>query len=136
MKNVFFENPDLEKLRKKYMLIDMHNHTEASHDCSTKVKLIGERLRALKLGISITDHNAIKGALALRKQFPKQLILPGIEVTTKEDKDILLYFHTFSDLKEFYDKNIFPKIKVHRTNAFTNNTTITNEEMLAISSWR
>lgn len=133
METVHFEKPNFEKLKKKYLLVDMHSHTEASHDCNTPIKAFGTRFKELGIGVSITDHNSVKGALAYRRLFPKQFILPGIEVTTSEDKDMLLYFHSFSDLIDFQVREISPKIKTHKTNAFVSKTSITNEELLDIA---
>ena len=133
MKNIHFEKPNFKELKKKYLLVDMHSHTEASHDCNTPIKDFGTKFKELGIGVSITDHNSIKGALAYKRMFPKQFIIPGIEVTTSEDKDILFYFHSFSDLIDFQVREISPKIKSHRTNAFVSKTLITNEELLDIA---
>ena len=73
---------------------DLHVHTDFS-DCS--INQIGEILRVAKRkglsGLAITDHNTIKGALALRrlnkdKNFE---IITGEEVST-ELGHILIYF--------------------------------------------
>lgn len=130
MKHVTFDIPDYKELEKGMKVVDMHTHTSASNDCNTKLKDFETKLRKLGIGISITDHNEIKGTLALKKRYPKQFIIPGIEVTTNEDKDILLYFNNFTDLKEFYKKHVKPTLKKHKTNVFFNKTLMPYEYLL------
>jgi predicted metal-dependent phosphoesterase TrpH len=60
------------------------------------------------IGVSITDHNAIDGALeagSLAKELGVSFI-PGIELGTKEGKELLFYFKSVDDLKRFYDNEV------------------------------
>ncbi len=133
MKNVVFEKPDHAKLTKRYTVVDMHTHTRASHDCNTKIKRFADKLKSLGIGVAVTDHNEIDGALALKKRYPDIFIIPGVEATSLEDKDLLLYFNSFNDLKEFYNRHIKPNIKNHRTNAFTIRTRLPYNYILDIA---
>ncbi len=134
MENVVFEKPDLSNLIKRYTVVDMHTHTRASHDCNTSIKKFAGRLKSLGVGAAVTDHNEISGTLALKKRYPKIFVVPGIEATSLEDKDLLLYFNSFDDLRVFYNRHIKPNIKKHRTNAFTNKTRLPYDYILDIAS--
>jgi PHP domain/Glycosyltransferase Family 4 len=49
--------------------VDLHMHTDHSHDCATPVEVLLATARAQGLGaIAVTDHNEISGALEARKQ--------------------------------------------------------------------
>lgn len=87
---------------------DMHVHTKYSHDCKTSLHDIKAITRKHGLMIAITDHNEIGGSLAARAMgIPT---VPAIEVTTKNNKDILVYFHAFDHLIEFYEDTIKPNL--------------------------
>ncbi len=52
--------------------VDLHMHTDHSHDCATPVEVLLATARARGLGaIAVTDHNEISGALAAREQAQK-----------------------------------------------------------------
>lgn len=107
---IIFGSHDVEELRKEGMVVDMHFHSRYSHDSSTSVKSIIERAEQLGVYVVLTDHNEIKGVLEAHRIAPGR-IKPGIEVTTKEGKDILLYFYTVRELKEFFENIIHPHIR-------------------------
>ncbi len=49
--------------------VDLHMHTDHSHDCATPVDALLSAARARGLGaIAVTDHNEISGALEAREQ--------------------------------------------------------------------
>ncbi len=49
--------------------VDLHMHTDHSHDCATPVEVLLATARAQGLGaIAVTDHNEISGALEARAQ--------------------------------------------------------------------
>lgn len=76
---------------KKLIRVDMHVHTKYSPDSSNDLDDILSGLNSAKLDkIFITDHNTIKGAIKLSRQFP-QKILVGEEVNT-DCGEIILYF--------------------------------------------
>ncbi|MBR9703401.1 PHP domain-containing protein, partial [Candidatus Woesearchaeota archaeon] len=97
---VDFRTPDLARLQEKYFVADMHFHTKYSHDCNTPVKKIIALAKELDIYVAITDHNRIHGVIdAYKTAEGRKRIIPGIEVTTKEGKDILLWFYEFKDLE-------------------------------------
>ena len=102
-----FHKPNHAQLSKDHFLVDMHLHTKYSMDCATKPDLVYKMAKKNGIGIAVTDHNEIRGvkALSLHKDIT---VIPGIEVTSKEIKDILLYFDTIRGLEEFYDQVIKP----------------------------
>ena len=104
---VQFLRLDHELLAKEHVLVDMHLHTKYSMDCATKPALVYKMARKNHIGIAVTDHNDIKGVKALSAH-KDLLLIPGIEVTSKELKDILLYFESVRDLQEYYDKVLLP----------------------------
>ncbi|MEX2534870.1 MAG: PHP-associated domain-containing protein [Trueperaceae bacterium] len=77
------------------MRIDLHCHTEASHDCSSRFESVLSRCRQQSIAVqAVTDHNEIWGALELRATAtapgdPK--IIVGEEVTSSEGEIIGLF---------------------------------------------
>jgi len=107
--NIKFSIPKINSLKKQgYTCVDMHFHTVNSDGAATVDEIL-EKSRKLGIGISITDHNEIKGYLeAVKKKKEIDFIIPGIEVKSKELVDILFYFYNLNDLKQFYTKEILP----------------------------
>ena len=70
------------------MRIDIHVHSSHSNDGSVPPKEILKHAKKIGLGgIAITDHNEIKGSLALWKEYKDAkdfAVLPGLEVSTSE----------------------------------------------------
>jgi len=103
---IFFGQPDLELLRKDYAVFDMHYHTRYTDGCDT-VAMIAARARALNIGIAITDHNDIRGALEMDK-IPDVPFIPGMEITSREGSHVLVYFYSVQHLKKYYTKYVKP----------------------------
>ncbi len=104
---VCFKKPDIEELgKKKSTLVDMHFHTHYS-DGISRIKTVIKKIRRLGIGVSITDHNEIKGCIKASENKDIMLI-PGIETTTYEGIHMLFYFFSIKDLEEFYKKHIEP----------------------------
>jgi len=133
MKRVIFEKPNFEELTKKFTVVDMHSHTEASHDCKNTIKAYADKIKSLNIGCAVTDHDEIRGSLIIKKRYPKIFQVPGIEVTSKENKHILLYFNKHSDLEQFYIKHILVNKKKHKTNAFRIRTLLKSEYILDLA---
>ena len=77
------------------LTIDLHVHTNYSHDGHDSVKEILERAIAKKLdGIAICDHDTMEGFYAARKYVAKThsdlIIIPGIEVSTSKGHLLVL----------------------------------------------
>ena len=103
---IFFEKPNIALLRKDHAVFDMHFHTRYTDGRDT-VQMIAARARALGIGIAITDHNDIRGALEMN-QYKDVPSIPGIEITSREGTHILVYFNQVLHLKKFYSKYIKP----------------------------
>jgi hypothetical protein len=78
--------------------VDLHMHTDHSHDCATPVEVLLATAREQGLGaIAVTDHNEISGALAAREQarrsgpHPPKVIV-GEEVKTAEQGEVIGLF--------------------------------------------
>ena len=69
--------------------IDMHMHTRDSFDCmSDPVELLSAAKRKGIGRIALTDHNRLRVALEMAKDFPEEII-PGEEVKTREGVDLI-----------------------------------------------
>jgi predicted metal-dependent phosphoesterase TrpH len=87
--------------------VDMHFHSIYS-DSYTKIDRILSSAAKLGIGIAITDHNEIKGAIEACKKSDDVLVIPGIEVACYERCHFLLYFPKVTDLKQFYYTAVEP----------------------------
>lgn len=103
---IIFEKPDILALREVYTVFDMHFHTRYS-DGRNSVEAIAEKAYEMGIGIAITDHNEIRGALEIEKH-KKIPSIPGIEITSCEGTHILVYFYEVDSLRKFYSKYIKP----------------------------
>jgi predicted metal-dependent phosphoesterase TrpH len=75
--------------------VDLHMHTDHSHDCATPVEVLLATARAQGLGaIAVTDHNEISGALEARakagEEGPKVIV--GEEVKTAGQGEVIGLF--------------------------------------------
>jgi len=68
--------------------LDLHTHSRHSPDSFLSIDAIAGRISALGLhGFAVTDHNTVNGHReipAARARHPELLILPGVEVSTRE----------------------------------------------------
>jgi len=77
--------------------VDLHMHTDHSHDCATPVEVLLATARARGLNaIAVTDHNEISGALAARKR-ARELdiglkVIVGEEVKTADQGEVIGLF--------------------------------------------
>jgi len=109
MKNthkILFEKPDLSLLLSHNTVVDLHFHSHYS-DGKNSVDDIARQAAELGIGIAITDHNAIEGAVEI-ESYGHILSIPGIEVTSKEGTHLLVYFYDIESLKQFYKRDIKP----------------------------
>ncbi|MFI4990811.1 MAG: PHP-associated domain-containing protein [Solirubrobacterales bacterium] len=66
--------------------VDLHMHTDHSHDCATPVEVLLATARAQGLGaIAVTDHNEISGALEARRQAAESDAHPPVKVIVGEE---------------------------------------------------
>jgi len=116
---ISFRKPDLQSYKlHNFSAYDMHIHSDFS-DGRRPVEEILEIAKRKGIGISITDHNEIKGclrAIRLAKTLNPKFnipIIPGIECTSSEGIHLLFYFYDEKELEEFY-KNSIEKFKNQR----------------------
>jgi len=105
---ILFERPNLEELTRHYTVVDPHFHTHYS-DGYNSVAAIVKRARELNIGIAITDHNDIRGAIELDR-YKNLLSIPGIEITSKEGTHVLVYFYDVNGMKSFYKNDLQPNM--------------------------
>jgi len=91
----------------KQWAIDCHFHSRYS-DGSAKIEEILEKAKKKNIGVAITDHNEIRGALEAYHNTLGVPVIPGIEVSCKGMIHLLLYFFDIADLKDFFDHYIAP----------------------------
>ena len=103
---IVFEKPDLNSLTRKNTVVDMHFHSIFS-DGRNRVEEIVEYADYLGVGVAITDHNTIQGAVEI-DAYDKVLSIPGIEVTSYEGTHLLAYFYDIEGLGRFYDESVAP----------------------------
>lgn len=80
---------------RKRIDVDLHMHTDHSHDCATPVEVLLETARVQGLGaIAVTDHNEVSGALAAARiadDFGVKVIV-GEEIKTAEQGEVIGLF--------------------------------------------
>lgn len=86
----------IERLhRRKRIDVDLHMHTDHSHDCATPVEVLLETAKVQGLGaIAVTDHNLVSGAheaAAKAEQYGVKVIV-GEEVKTKDQGEVIGLF--------------------------------------------
>lgn len=89
------------------MKFDMHIHTIYSDGKSTPKDVV-EIAKAKNIGFCVTDHNHIKGSikslnLAINSGISSVI---GMELGTKEGKELLLYFKDSFLAEQFYIKEV------------------------------
>lgn len=99
-----FARPDLSALRAVYSCFDLHIHSTYSDGAATPAEIC-ERANQLGIAIAITDHNEIRGSLEAIK-LGRCTVLAGIEVSSMQGKDVLVYFQDPAQLEEFYRKSV------------------------------
>jgi len=101
-----FTTPELEQLTATHTVVDLHFHSVHS-DGTDSVEQIANRARQLGIGIALTDHNAIAGAVEI-DTYEDLFTVPGIEITSNEGTHVLVYFYEIEDLKTFYAVDVEP----------------------------
>lgn len=101
-----FERPDLESLAQKCTVVDMHFHSRYS-DGLNDIPAIARRARRLNIGIALTDHNNVEGAVRLA-EYKDVFTIPGIEITSREGAHLLVYFTIVDELVRFFEAELVP----------------------------
>jgi predicted metal-dependent phosphoesterase TrpH len=105
---VQFDKPDLKQLNQNHTVVDLHFHSHFS-DGLNRIDKIADRARKLNIGIAVTDHNDIRGALEI-DQHQDILSIPGIELTVAEGSHLLVYFYQIQALRRFYEQVVAPNM--------------------------
>jgi hypothetical protein len=103
MVQIQFSNPINSEILKGMKKVDVHCHTNVSDGKNSAEELI-QMAKKLNIGLSITDHNEIDGTIKACKS--GIFSIPGIEATSADAIDFLLYFYSHRDIQEFYHKHI------------------------------
>ncbi|MBI5002362.1 PHP domain-containing protein [Candidatus Woesearchaeota archaeon] len=105
-RSVVFQKPQHSSiLQEGYSAVDMHNHSEYS-DTTTPITTIAKKARKQGIGLALTDHNEVAGNIKLAQDNPDLLVVPGLEITTKEMAHVLTYFYSRDELQDFFDTHI------------------------------
>src|SRR5580692_11206122 len=73
--------------------VDLHMHTDHSHDCATPVEVLLATAREQGLGaIAVTDHNEVSGALEARARASGVKVIVGEEVKTADEGEVIGLF--------------------------------------------
>ncbi|HEV3070262.1 MAG TPA: PHP domain-containing protein [Solirubrobacteraceae bacterium] len=81
--------------RRSLIDVDLHMHTDHSHDCATPVEVLLATAREQGLGaIAVTDHNEVSGALQAREQAQAAgvKVIVAEEVKTAEQGEVIGLF--------------------------------------------
>jgi predicted metal-dependent phosphoesterase TrpH len=106
LNRIQFDTPKLSALNSRFTVVDLHFHSRFSDGADT-VETIAQRARELGIGVAVTDHNTIDGAVEIDRCVDV-LSIPGIEITSREGSHVLAYFYRIEDLKRFYGTHIKP----------------------------
>jgi hypothetical protein len=89
------EEPDDPLADRDWVTIDLHLHTDWSHDCSIPAEDLLDHAEAIGLGaIAVTDHNVFGGALeAVGLARSRDLVvIPGEEIKTDHQGEVIGLF--------------------------------------------
>ena len=76
-----------------HIYVDLHMHTDHSHDCATPVDVLLESAKEAGLGaIAITDHNEISGALEAADRANGIKVIVAEEVKTADQGEVIGLF--------------------------------------------
>ena len=78
-----------------WIAIDLHMHTDWSHDCSIPAEDLVDHAEAIGLGgIAVTDHNVFGGALEAAEHASGRdlIVIPGEEVKTDNQGEVIGLF--------------------------------------------
>jgi glycosyl transferase family 4/PHP domain-containing protein len=80
---------------REWIVVDLHMHTDASHDCQVPPALLLDQAEAEGLGaVAITDHNVFTGALkAVELARDRDVtVIPGEEIKTDNQGEVIGLF--------------------------------------------
>jgi hypothetical protein len=78
---------------REHIHVDLHMHTDHSHDCATPVDVLLASAKAAGLGaIAVTDHNEISGALEAAERADGIKVIVAEEVKTADQGEVIGLF--------------------------------------------
>ena len=78
---------------RKLIHVDLHMHTNHSHDCATPVDTLLDTAKRRGLGaIAVTDHNEVSGALEARERADGIKVIVAEEIKTKDQGEVIGLF--------------------------------------------
>ena len=84
--------------------LDLHMHSEYSHDSKSRIKSIIKRAKKIGLdGIAITDHEEFKGAQLAAEKAKDIIIIKGQEIDTEYGDIIGLFLKKKINTKKFLE---------------------------------
>lgn len=86
--------------------VDTHVHTRFS-DGGATIQQVEEVCRELEIGCLIVDHNEIRGSIKLLDRM-KVPTLPSMEVGSREQIDLLMYFRSAEEAETFFRLHVEP----------------------------
>ena len=119
-----FKRPNLAELKKENTVVDLHFHSHYSDGFNT-VEAIARKAYELGIGIAVTDHNEIRGAVEI-DGYRDVFSIPGIEMTSREGTHVLIYFYHIDQLELFYTHDVIP----YMGNDIMSSTTLKMEEII------
>jgi len=119
-----FERPNLVELIKENTVVDLHFHSYYS-DGFDSVETIAQKAYDLGIGIAVTDHNEIRGAVEI-DGYRDIFSIPGIEMTSREGTHVLIYFYQIDALEKFYRDHVIP----YMGNDIMSSTALEMEEII------
>jgi len=119
-----FERPNLAELKKENTVVDLHFHSHYSDGFNT-VEAIARKVHDLGIGIAVTDHNEIRGAVEI-DGYRDIFSIPGIEMTSREGTHVLIYFYQIDALETFYRDHVIP----YMGNDIMSSTALEMEEII------
>jgi predicted metal-dependent phosphoesterase TrpH len=79
--------------KRDYIHVDLHMHTDHSHDCATPVETLLDAARSAGLGaIAVTDHNEISGAQEAAEKADGIKVIVAEEVKTADQGEVIGLF--------------------------------------------
>ena len=106
LERIQFTKPMVPQIRDAgFRAVDMHFHTNHS-DAYTTVRSAVSAARARGVGLAITDHNAVSGAVEAYRMKTDVRLIPGMEVSAQDGPHILVYFYGLDEMVDFYHREI------------------------------
>jgi predicted metal-dependent phosphoesterase TrpH len=100
--SIRYDVPDIMGFRESgYYPADMHLHTCHS-DGMFRIPDLITYAEKHQFGVAITDHNEISGVIEAVSLHPDIMVIPGIELETREGPHLLMYFYSAGDLEEYF----------------------------------